>query len=93
MIVKIVYNDSKEEYSKEVAEIFSGQQYEVELYNEDFYKNHKKAMLIKASCGTKLIPLVAVYNDNKELIKVFYQEDKSNNIENIKSWENLKETT
>lgn len=88
MIAKIVYNDLYNDYAAEVAAAIwdANKENKVELYDEDFYKDKKKAMLIKASCGTKLIPLVAIYNDEKELIKVFYQEDKSNDIKVIKKW-------
>ena len=37
-------------------------------------KDKKKAIMIKASCGTRLVPFVAVYDNNKELIKAFYSE-------------------
>ena len=30
--------------------------------------------MIKASCGTRLVPFVAVYDNNKELVKAFYSE-------------------
>lgn len=88
MLAKIVYNDLYSDYAAEVAAIIwdADKENKVELYDEDSYKDKKKAILIKASCGTKLSPMVAIYNDEKELIKAFYREDKSNDVKVIKEW-------
>lgn len=94
MLAKIVYSELYSDYAAEVAAAIldSDKENKVELYDEDFYKDRKKAMLIKISCGTKLSPMVAIYNDDKELIKAFYKEDKTNDIEVIKKWlQTLKE--
>lgn len=75
MTVKIIYSDIclslKNRIAAYILEKFP--EIEVETYNESHYKNKKKAIMIKASCGTKLVPFVAIYN-NKELVKAFYSE-------------------
>lgn len=56
---------------------------QIETYDEDHFKDKKKAIMIKASCGTRLAPFTAVYDANKELIKAFYSEVGECTIENI----------
>lgn len=76
MTVKIVYNESYLPFkNKIVAHIWEKHpKMEVETYDEEHYKDRKKAIMIKASCGTRLAPFVAIYNDSKELVKAFYSE-------------------
>ena len=83
MIIKLVYSESK---GQDLLEYFQTLDYEVITLNEDYHKDKKKAIQLKASCGTKLIPFVAIYNDNRELIKAFYTEVKECTCENIKSY-------
>lgn len=44
------------------------------VYSETCLPLKNKAIMIKASCGTRLVPFVAVYDNNKELVKAFYSE-------------------
>lgn len=58
----------------------------VESFNEDNYKDKKKAIANKVLCGARLTPFVAVYNDDKELIKAFYSEVGECTVDNIKKY-------
>lgn len=75
MTVKIVYSETclplKNKVVAYIWEKFP--KIEVETYDELHYKDKKKAIMIKASCGTRLVPFVAVYDNNKELVKAFIQ--------------------
>lgn len=48
--------------------------FNVVSYNENHHKQRKDALQLKASCGARLTPFCAVYNDDKEIIKAFYSE-------------------
>lgn len=87
MTIKVVYNNLSQDYAEKVTKLALGfdKDNSIELYNEDFYKDQKKAILIKASCGTRMTPFISIY-DNKELIKAFYGEDNSNKLENLEEW-------
>lgn len=56
---------------------------EVIAYNEDHYKEKKDAYMLKASCGARLTPFCAIYDDDKNLIKAFYSEVGECTINNI----------
>lgn len=85
MTVKIVYSEDclplKNQVVAYIWEKLPG--VEVETYDELHYKDKKKAIMIKASCGTRLVPFVAVYDDNKELVKAFYSEVGDCTVNNI----------
>lgn len=85
MTIKIITGDSSIEFSnKLVAQLWKDfSNLVVETYDEDNYKDKKKAIMIKASCGTRLIPFVAIYNDKKDLLKAFYSEVKECTSDNI----------
>lgn len=85
MIVKIVVNEGSLPFNNELVSTlwkdFSS--VIVETFNEDNYKEKKKAIMIKASCGTRLTPFVAIYNENRELIKAFYPEVEECTVNNV----------
>lgn len=85
MTVKIIYSEDclplKNQVVAYIWEKLPG--VEVETYDELHYKDKKKAIMIKASCGTRLVPFVAVYDANKELVKAFYSEVGDCTVNNI----------
>lgn len=83
MTIKVVVNDSCINLKDELLPLLEGKfsDMDVEVYNEDFYKDRKKAIMVKASCGTKLVPFVAIYD--KELRKAFYSEVGECTVNNI----------
>lgn len=52
-------------------------------YNEEHHKQRKDALRLKASCGARLLPFCAIYNDDKEIIKAFYSEVGECTVSNI----------
>lgn len=83
MIIKLVYSDT---VGQDLLQYLKDSDYELIALNEDYYKDKKKAVQVKASCGTKMIPFVAIYNDDKELIKAFYTEVNECTCKNIKNY-------
>ena len=83
MTIKLVYSQSKGtdllDFLSQIPDI------EFVALNEDYYKDKKKAIQLKSSCGTKLIPFVAIY-DNKELVKAFYSEVSECNVDNVSTY-------
>lgn len=68
--VKFVYNNPSDKdrvLDANLQDIF------LELYDEGSYKEKKQAYKLKASCGARMTPFVAVY-EGDELIKAFYTE-------------------
>nr|DAN43780.1 MAG TPA: hypothetical protein [Caudoviricetes sp.] len=68
--VKFVYNNPSDKdriLDANLQGIF------LELYDEGSYKEKKQAYKLKASCGARMTPFVAVY-EGDELIKAFYTE-------------------
>lgn len=68
--VKFVYNNPSDKdriLDANLRNIF------LELFDEGSYKEKKQAYKLKASCGAKMTPFVAVY-DGDELVKAFYTE-------------------
>jgi hypothetical protein len=85
MTVKIVYNEDCQPLQNRItAHLWQNfPKIQVETYDESHYKDKKKAIMIKASCGTRLAPFVAIYDDSKELIKAFYSETGDCTFDNI----------
>lgn len=68
--VKFVYNNPSDKdriLDANLRNIF------LELFDEGSYKEKKQAYKLKASCGARMTPFVAVY-DGDELVKAFYTE-------------------
>lgn len=78
--LKLVYNTDSKQLLDSLNK--SLQNIEIESYLDSYYKDKRKAIQIKASCGTKLSPFAALYNDGV-LIKAFYSEDNSCVADNI----------
>lgn len=85
MTIKIIYNEDCQPFQNKIT-AFLWETYpkiQVETYDESHYKDKKKAITIKASCGARLLPFVAVYDSNKELVKAFYSETGDCTFDNI----------
>lgn len=66
--IKIAYNNETESQ----VDFLRGYPW-LETYNEDDYREKKKAITLKASCGAKELPFIAFYHDG-ELVKALYSE-------------------
>lgn len=68
LTIKVAYNNETE---GQISCLFGYPG--LESYNEDDYREKKKAIQLKASCGAKELPFVAFYHDG-ELVKGLYSE-------------------
>lgn len=74
LAIKVVYNNKCKE---EIDDFFGADGNPMfEFFNEDEPKEIKKAWKYKGEAGAKQVPFVGVY-ENGQLIKAFYNEDKS----------------
>lgn len=85
MNIKIVYN-SKTENLLQLKNDFPNINFI--FYNDEYYKELKKAILLKAGLGTKLTPFCVIYNEDNIPIKCFYTEIKECNYNIIKKYLN-----
>lgn len=76
--IRMAYNEDSKDLKEKLATIH----WDMDSYNEDYYKDKKKAITFKASLGARKSPFVAFYYKDK-LQKAFYAEDNSCNYENI----------
>lgn len=85
MTIKIVYNESCQVFKNQlVAYLWEHfPKIDIETYDESYYKDKKKAIMIKSSCGARLTPFIAIYNNNKDLIKAFYSEVRDCTLNNV----------
>lgn len=85
MLIKVVIGEGSTVFNNELLATLwrNFNDIKVETFNEDNYKEKKKAVMIKASCGTRFTPFVAIFNDDRELVKAFYAEVGECTVENI----------
>src|SRR5574344_915490 len=50
------------------------EKYDVTIYNENIFKEQKKAFSLKNSFGAKKVPFIVIYNQDNTVFKTFYQE-------------------
>ena len=81
LAIKVAYNNK---CAKDIANILAADNNPMfEFFNEDEPKELKKAWKYKGEAGARQVPFIGVYEDG-QLIKAFYNEDKSYN--NFFSW-------
>lgn len=85
MTIKVVTGEDSSRFNNQLVSILwkDFPTISVETFNEDNYKDKKKAIMIKASCGTRLTPFVAIYDENRELVKAFYSEVGECTVDNV----------
>lgn len=85
MLIKIVIGENSTVFSNKLLAILwrDFPDITIETFNEDSYKDKKKAIMTKVSCGARLTPFVAIYNESKDLVKAFYTEVEECTIDNI----------
>lgn len=81
MIIKIAYSeghgDTIVDQLKTAIEKMTtdeSEKFTIISYDENHHKEKKDALQLKASCGARLLPFCAVYNDDREIVKGFYSE-------------------
>lgn len=86
MTLKAAINDKCSCLIDDLNELIKGLDITLVAFNEDSYKEKKKAMGLKGSCGTRMTPFVAVFNDEDILIKGFYSDIDECNSRVIGAW-------
>lgn len=82
MTLKLVYtNDSKMLYSSIIDMLRNYPSIKLEAFNEDIFKDRKKAYKVKGAFGAKLAPFAVLIDDKP--IKAFYSEANTCTIEEI----------
>lgn len=84
MIIKISYDSSCIPFKEDLESNLNG----IIFYNEEYYKDKKDSYKLKSSCGARLNPFCAIYNDNKNLVKAFYSEVGECTVTNILNYLN-----
>lgn len=85
MTIKVVYNNK---FSNLLNLKFDFPNIKFIFYNDEYYKEQKKAIILKAGLGTKLTPFCALYNKDNIPVKCFYTEVKECTYETIKKYLN-----
>ena len=85
MILNICYNDKCVNFLKEITNLCLEEFPDIKIlqYDENHYKDKKKAYKIKGGYSARMTPFVLLTEDDKKYIKVFYSEDNSCTIDNI----------
>lgn len=87
MILKFIYSDDTQ---KSVFEQLKTLHEEVTCIGYDYnhFKERKDAFKVMGSCGARLTPFCALYNDNKDIVKAFYSEAAECTFININNYLN-----
>ena len=85
MTIKVVYNNK---FSNLLNLKFDFPNINFIFYNDEYYKEQKKAIILKAGLGAKLTPFCVIYNEDNIPIKCFYTEIKECNYNTIKKYLN-----
>lgn len=82
MLLKVAYKDNNDfvEDLKDKIKMFPS--IKLEMYDEQSFKERKKAFAIKNEWGTRMSPF-AILIDNKTPIKAFYSEQNNCNVNTI----------
>lgn len=86
MIIKIAYTKGQgDTIAEQIAKVLDNtdEKFTIYCYDEEYHKQKKDAYQLKASCGARLLPFCAIYNDDKEIVKAFYSEVGECTIPNI----------
>lgn len=87
MIIKLAYCEGKgDSIYRQLFNYTNNTDIELISYDEDYYKEKKDSFKLKGSCGARLTPFCAIYNDKKDLIKAFYSETGECTFNNIKDF-------
>lgn len=76
MKLKIAYNDNSVQLVNDLKEIIkeSYPLIEIESYQEELFKERKKAFALKYTYGTRLSPFAVLYNNDDKAVVAFYSE-------------------
>jgi hypothetical protein len=80
-ILYVCYNDSCRELPNKIRELYP--EIEVVAYDENHYKEKKKAYKIKGGYSARATPFMLLLGKNKEYLKAFYSEDNGCTIDKL----------
>lgn len=84
MILKVVYNDKSISLINELQSILKEfPMIELESYQEEIFKEKRKAFKLKGAFSAKITPFAVLYDNKKVPIIVFYSESHDCTFENI----------
>lgn len=90
MILNICYNDKCVDFLKEITNLCLEEFPDIKIlqYDENHYKDKKKAYKIKGGYSARMTPFMLLTNNEKKYIKAFYSEDKGCTLDNLKQFLN-----
>lgn len=84
MILKIAYNDASISLVQNLKFIIKEfPMINLEIYQEEIFKERKKAFKLKGAFSARQTPFAVLYNNEKVPVIVFYSESNDCNFENI----------
>lgn len=85
MLLKIAYNDKSEQLVRNLEKVIPKEFPLIELksYQEEIFKERKKAYALKYTYGTDLSPFAILYDENGKAVEAFYSEDGHCTYDNI----------
>lgn len=77
MLLKVAYNDNSEQLVKDLKEIIPEKfpLLELEAYQEEVFKEKKKAYALKYTYGTRLSPFAVLFDNDDKAVIAFYSEE------------------
>lgn len=84
MILKVAYNNDCQQLVDNLTKVLSEySSVQLQTFNEDLFKERKKAFKLKGGFSAREVPFAALIDDNKVPVVAFYNEANTCTIENI----------
>lgn len=83
--LKIAYNDNSEDLVKKLEDIIPSKYSLVKLesFHENLFKERKKAFKLKGGYSARQCPFAVLYNEEGEVISIFYSESNDCTLDKI----------
>lgn len=85
MLLKVAYNDNSEQLVSDLKEVIP-EKYaflKLEAYQEELFKERKKAFALKYTYGTRLSPFAILFDNEDKAVIAFYSEDNNCTFDKI----------
>lgn len=85
MLLKVAYNDNSEQLISDLKEVIP-EKYaflKLEAYQEELFKEKKKAYALKYTYGTRLSPFAILFDNEDKAVIAFYSEDNNCTFDKI----------
>lgn len=85
MVLKIAYNNECEKFINDLISAIKTYYpiINLEYYNEDIFKERKKAYAVKNPFAARKTPFAVLIDDEKNPVVAFYSEDNKCNVDEI----------